>query len=125
MSNDEFKRWYEIWFMRSQILAESKTSVKMAFPSESPYADYSFWVSKKLVKDDNMFILGANFVMKAAKERYEDGKYSKENELEFNATEIKNLFDSYAEDYCERIIELKPTPLEPIQNPQPLQELLR
>lgn len=122
---DEFKRWYEIWFMQTQILAESKTSIKIAFPSESPYADYSFWVSKKLVRNDNMFILGSSFSMKASKERYEDGKYIKENELNFNALEIKNLFDSYAEDFLERIVEFTPAPLKPIENPQPLPELMR
>lgn len=118
------KKWLRMYYSKSQILAKSDRSVRIAFPSGSNYGDYSFWVSKKLVKDD-YFILGSNFSVKARKEKFEEGKFVTEDEQEFGAAYVEHIFAKFAEEFVEQVIEIKPPYIEPIEKPQPLAELMR
>lgn len=125
MSDEQPKKeWLTMAFAQSQIMAKSEKSVKIAFPSGSRYKDYSFWISKKLFKDD-YFILGSDFVVKARKEKCVDGKFEVEDEQEFGAAFVKHIFSKFAESEVEQVIEIKPAYLAPIENPQPLEELMR
>lgn len=125
MSEEKVKKeWLYMFFSPSQVLAKSEKAVKIAFPSSSHYPDYSFWVTKKLVKD-GYFILGKDFVVKARKEKFENGKFEVEDEQEFGAAYVEHIFAKFAEDFVEQIVEIKPPRIAPIENPQPLEELMR
>lgn len=125
MSDEQVKKeWLYMFFSPSQVLAKSEKAIKMAFPSSSRYPDYSFWISKKLVKD-GYFILGKEFIVKARKEKKEGGKFIVEDEQEFGAAYVEHVFAKFAEDLVEQIIEIKPPRIAPIENPQPLEELMR
>lgn len=116
--------WLYIPVDPTLIAARSEKAIKIKFPCECAYCDYTFWISKKLYKDD-YFVLGNNFEIKASKFKYENKNYVLEDELVFSAKEIDRYFSKYVNSFVQRIVEIVPNPIEPIKNPQPLEELLR
>lgn len=127
MKNEPNKAtWELIYFSSSQILAKSEKSIKLKFPDASPMKEYSFWLPKKLVKDENFASVKTDFEIKCRVEKLKEGKWTVDHELTLSGSAVVQYFEKYCEFYeRERIVEIEPEILEPLKDVEPLKELMR
>lgn len=122
-------KWITIPIAFDYIIAESANSRKFEFPSDTNFKGWCFWLSKKLCGDNQTIFLRPEMSVKLRKERRDGDKYEVIDECELSAGKLSQIFMKSKENIkaSDAVITITITPdsLSPIENPQPLNELLR
>jgi hypothetical protein len=131
--------WKKFAFNLQNIAHETESGILIQMPHNSAYDGFSFWTSKKLVREGRHsyeMLLSINDDMKFELRKMGHGRYNRNKVIasqEISADELAEAFGGYREapdapkvdEYREEIIRHTPEPLAPVEDAEADPELVR